>query len=102
MIAVNTREVPRSYTLPETRNVVEGTQRSAKATLDNRAARRGDVARGASHTLASLLFVFGVIICAVRATLTSRSPPTLPARKLDRFTAGAQIITEHNCCGTPV
>ena len=34
-----------------------------------------------------------MIICAVLATLTSRSAPTLPARKLDRFAAGAQIIT---------
>ena len=35
----------------------------------------------------------GVIICAVLAVLTSRSAPTLPTRKLDRFAAGAQIIT---------
>jgi hypothetical protein len=34
-----------------------------------------------------------VIICAVLAVLTSRSAPTLPTRKLDRFAAGAQIIT---------
>ena len=34
-----------------------------------------------------------VIICAVLAALTSVSAPSLPTRKLERFAAGAQIIT---------
>jgi len=42
-----------------------------------------------------------VIICAVLAVLTSRSAPALPTRTLDRFAAGAQIITGQSSTDRP-